>query len=521
MVEIPKIEQRGSVRQLILDGKPFLILGGELGNSTASHLPDLDRAYEKLAAMNLNTVLVPVCWDLFEPEEGKFDFTLVEGAILGARKHGLRLVLLWFGTWKNSMSCYAPSWVKRDSERFARVLTTDGTPQEIISPSSREVLEADKRAYLALMTWLAEFDGKTQTVLMMQIENEIGMIPEARDHSTASAALWDAPTSEMGDLGRQLEQLKLSDDGRDVRETPEAEEVFTAWQFATFVEEIAAAGKEIYPLPTFVNAALIRPGFKPGQYPSGGPLPHLLEVWQQFAPSLDFLAPDIYFPNFVDWAERYNRSGNAVFIPEMAPSARMSANALHAIAALGSMGTCPFAIEDLKDEKAEDLGQLYCALKNMFPLVVEGWAKGTIVGMTPRLDFDWNLQAEAESVELGGIVFTAKFDRAAVGGDNSITALPTHGNGRWEAPLGTPLGGVMILQLGDEEFVALGKGTVLTFAPAEGEHRIGIESCQAGSYADGLLVGARWLNGDQTHQGRHIHLYDGAWTTQRFRLYRY
>ncbi len=491
MPHIPRLESTGESIQLIVDDQPFLMLGGEIGNSSASDPIELDGMFAKLQAMNLNTVLIPVYWDHTEPSEGDFDFGLVEASISAARAHGLRLVLLWFGAWKNSMSCYAPGWIKRDTHRFLRVRTQDGTPQEILSPACPETLRADKRAYVELLTWLAKFDQQHRTVVMVQIENEIGMIPEARDFSPLSQEIWEKNAG----LG---------------------EEEFTAWQFATYVETLAAAGKAVYPLPTFVNAALIRPGFQPGQYPSGGPLPHLFDIWKQHAPSVDFLAPDIYFPNFVEWAEKYHRVGNAMFIPEMAPSSRMAANALHAIAALDAIGTCPFAIEDLNSEKAEDLRQLYGMLSELG----QRWQSERI-GLTPRLDFDWNLQSETEEGALGGICFTAKFDRTIVGGDNTISALPTHGNGRWEAPLGTPLGGVMIIQLDQNEFLALGKGTVLTFKSTAGIQRVGIESAQAGTLVNGQWHGGRWLNGDQTHQGRHIHLYDGGWSMQRFKLYRY
>lgn len=494
MPHIPRLERRGKVTELIVEDAPFLILGGELGNSSASYPPELDGIFSKVRAMNLNTLLVPVYWDLTEREEGCFDFFLVKEAIESARSHDLRLVLLWFGAWKNSMSCYAPQWVKRDTARFQRVQTLDGTLQEILSPACPESLAADQRAYVALLEWLAEFDQDHRTVLMMQIENEIGMIPEIRDYSALSQASWDGS---------------------------EGEEEFTARQFAAYVEALASAGKEVYPLPTFVNAALIRPGFGPGQYPSGGPLPHLMPIWKQHARSIDFLAPDIYFPNFVEWSEQYNQPENTMFVPEMAPSARMAANALHAIAALGSIGTCPFAIEDVNDEKAADLGQLYDLLSHCWSQLGTARAIGKVIGLTPRLDFDWQLKVGAETGDVGGVRFTATFDRTTSGGATSTSALPTHGNGRWEAPPGTPLGGVMLIQLAEDEYVALGKGVVLTFESCTGDQRVGIESAQAGHFEGGEWQGRRWLNGDQTHQGRHIHLYDGVWSMQRFKLYRY
>ncbi len=106
------LQKQGTATQLTVDGKPFLILGGELGNSSAACTEDIERIFPKLQRMGLNTVLVPAYWDLTEPQEGQFDFTLTDKTIEQARLNGLKVVFLWFGAWKNSMSCYAPLWFK-------------------------------------------------------------------------------------------------------------------------------------------------------------------------------------------------------------------------------------------------------------------------------------------------------------------------------------------------------------------------------------------------------------------------
>ena len=132
---LPQLETQGTARRLIVDGQPFLILGGELGNSTGA--PDyLRQFWPKLKALNLNTVVAPVYWDVMEPGDGKFDFATVDGLIRDARLQKMRLVLLWFGTWKNSMSCYAPAWVKTNLSRFPRSQDRSGRPLEILSPFS-------------------------------------------------------------------------------------------------------------------------------------------------------------------------------------------------------------------------------------------------------------------------------------------------------------------------------------------------------------------------------------------------
>lgn len=519
--------------QLIVDGKPFLILGGELGNSSASHLPLLKEYFEKLKSMHLNTVLVPVCWDQLEPNEGEFDYSLVRGAIDQARQVGLRLVLLWFGTWKNSMSCYAPSWVKRDQERFFRVLTLDGQAQEIVSPLCKEAQKADGIAFANLMRWLEGYDGSVGTVIMVQVENEIGMIPESRDFSTAANRafaegvpdeLMNTLTSGTADpvvtsLWKEAGEIPSGSWNQVFGDSKEANEVFSAWFFARFTEAVTSAGKAEYDLPMFTNAALIRDGYEPGRYPAGGPLPHLATLWHVAAPSLDFLAPDIYFPNFTKWIDAYASTQATVFVPEIAPTERVAANALYAISACRSVGTCPFAIESMADEQRREITRLYGQLSHAEATVLDAQRNGSIFGATPRLSFDWVLESESEVIEIGSLRMHVRFDRAQTPGNDAESELPTHGSGRWNAPRGTPLGGVMIIQVADEEFLAFGRGVVITFS--EPSSTIGIDWAREGEFVKGEWQPTRWLNGDQTHQGRHIHLSDSDWTWQRIGLYRY
>jgi beta-galactosidase GanA len=538
VTSIPKLNTSGPVTQLHVDNKPFLALGGELGNSTASDLSTLEAALAKCQRMNVNTVMLPVYWDLIEREEGAYDFALVRGAIDRARAHRLHLVYLWFGTWKNSMSCYAPSWVKRDTARFPRARRSSGEALEIVTPQSAAACEADARAFAALMRWTREYDAAHGTVIMAQVENEVGMIPEACDHSPESDAVYNSPVpaellsrAAQGALGPEV-TVAWEKAGRHTEGNwsqvfgaePSGEEIFTAWQFSKYVEHVAAAGKHEYPLPMFTNAALIRPGYAPGQYPSAGPLPHLMEVWRCGAPSLDMICPDIYFPNFSEWCRRYVRSGNPLFIPEMAASARAAANSVYAAAQFGAMGFGPFAIESVNSEREREIAECYGLLAGMSGVILESQRNGKIIGLSPQVEFDWKTKDEPQHGQLGGVVFEARFDRPGIGADGSSTAttLPTLGSGRWDALPGTSCGSAMIVQLAPEEFVILGMGVTVTFAPADGKGHVGIDHVQEGHYAsDGLWVGGRWLNGDQTHQGRHIQFHAGGWTVQRIRLYRY
>ncbi len=295
----------------------------------------------------------------------------------------MRLVLLWFGSWKNSMSCYAPAWVKRDTRRFPRASDLDGTPQEILSPFSAANRDTDARAFAAVLRHLREADGTAHTVLMVQVENEIGMIPTARDHSAEADRAFAAPVpaeltkhlaAKRDELAPELRAAWLGAGGRtsgtwsDVfGPGPAGEEIFMAWHFARYAEAVAAAGKREHALPMFVNAALIRPGHQPGQYPSGGPLPHLVDVWRAAAPSIDFLAPDVYFQNFVEWARRYTRSGNPLFVPEAMRSPEASVNALYAIGEHDAIGFSPFGIESIGDAAAKHLAASYGSWRSSSP----------------------------------------------------------------------------------------------------------------------------------------------------------
>ena len=297
---LPHLKKQGTAMQLIVDGKPLLVLGGELHNSSSSSLAYMKPIWPKLAEMHLNTVLTPLSWELIEPQEGKFDFTIVDGLIRDARKNNLRLVFLWFGSWKNCMSCYAPDWVKTDLLRFPRAQSGDGKALEILSPFSQANCDADARVFAALLSHLRQIDGQRHTVIMVQVENEIGMIPEARDHSAAANDLFfkPAPRELLDYLAQHKDTLipefrrvwenagfKTSGTWEEVFGTGIAtEEIFMAWHFARYTDRVAAAGKTEYPLPMYVNAALIRPNYKPGQYASAGPLPHLMDVWRAGRP---------------------------------------------------------------------------------------------------------------------------------------------------------------------------------------------------------------------------------------------
>lgn len=519
---IPQLRRQGTAMQLVVDGTPFLVLGGELGNSSASSAEYLRSVWPVLRVMRLNTMLAPVYWERMEPREGQLDFALVDSLLAGARRNEMRLVLLWFGSWKNSMSTYAPEWVKTDPRRFPRARGSDGA-LDILSPFGAAARDADARAFAALMRHLREVDGRRHTVLMVQVENEIGMIPEPRDHAPAANAAWAGPVPPELMAWLRLDRATLAPEVHALWEAhgtrssgswaevfgagPEAEEVFMAWHFGRWVEHVTAAGKAEYPLPMFVNAALPRPDTPPGRYPSAGPLPHLIDVWRAAAPSIDLLAPDIYFPSFAEWAGRYTRPENPLFIPEATLNPQSAVNALYAMSAHDAIGFSPFSIENADSATVRALAQSYGLLRQLAPVVLAHQGRGTMVGVIPPVAFDGTVDESPREVRLGGYTLTVTFK------DPWVRPVPG---------ASVPPRGGLIVALGPDEYLVAGSGLVVTFAPTgPGDPVAGILSIQEGRYEDGRWVGGRWLNGDQSHQGRHLRIAPGQFEIQRVRLYRY
>jgi beta-galactosidase GanA len=520
----PRLERQGTAMRLIVQNRPMLVLGGELGNSSASSSSYMAPHWSRLRQMHLNTVFAPVSWQLIEPVEGRFDWDSVDALIHSARASDEKLVLLWFGAWKNSMSTYVPSWIKRDQQRFPRAQLPDGQSVEILSAFGGATREADVRAFSALLAHLKTLDGEKNTVLMVQVENEVGMLPVAREYGPAADQSFRqhvpqeliralaAGTADEGGARRLWREHGAKTDGDWTTlfgEGDGAAEVFMAWHYARFIEALAAGGKAAYPLPMYVNAALNRMGRSPGEYPSGGPVPHLLDVWKAGAPSLDLLAPDIYFPSFVDTASRYHRSDNPLFIPEAnnADKPEVPANAFYAFGKLDAIGFGPFSIESIEEKPETALTQAYAVLEQLSPLILENAGRGRMAGFRPRVLEDGTVIDLPVSETIGDYRFTVSFVDTQASKTEQSTA--SHGG--------------LIIQTGPEDYLVAGQGMIVTFQPiGDGPPLAGIDSDWEGTFdARGAWSPGRLLNGDQTHQGRHLRLAPGRFQIQRVRFYRY
>ena len=362
----PHLESRHGARQLIVDGKPFLILGGELGNSAASSRAWMKPIWTQLAQRNLNTVVASVTWQMIEPVEGQFDFTSVDDCLEGARANHLHLVFLWFASWKNGQSSYPPDWVKNNPQRFPWVKDRDGHTLNILTTFSEANRDADARAYAALMRHIRQVDGQEHTVLMMQVENEVGIVGDSRDHCPAANEAYAKPVPKelMNYLVKHKETLApefleawkatgfktsgtweqvfgpgkpasvppLSQEERDAiwkKVIWAPDEFFMAWRYSVYVNKVAAAGKAEYDIPMYCNAWLQQPGGpRPGEYPCGGPNAQVHDIWRFGAPSIDFLSPDLYVSQFDDVCSRFTRNGNPLFIPEANTGGGAPGNAL-------------------------------------------------------------------------------------------------------------------------------------------------------------------------------------------------
>jgi hypothetical protein len=536
------LRKQGTATQLIVDGKPFLALAGELRNNSATSLEYMKPLWSKIVESKLNTVLTGVSWAQIEPQEGKFDFSVLDGVIRDARSHNLRLMLLWFATWKNGLSSYPPDWVKRDFERFPRAqMVGDNTPWpvfgaprtpvtgplsiELLSPFGDATRDADARAFAAMMRHIKAVDGRDHTIIGIQVENETGFQGDTRDRSPLANKAFEGPVpKELMDYLQQHKDtlipelrkvweaagFKTSGTWEEVfGKSRAADEIFMAWHFARYIGRVVEAGKAEYPIPMFTNCPQLEFGKAPaplrGGGQSGGAMPDAMDVWRAGAPRIDFLAADVYSPDFVGFCARYAQSGNPLFIAETGGGGPdLKARGIYAFGRHDAIGYSPFGIDNMVGKDQPDQFG-YDLLSQLAPLILKHQGNGTMsaVLMGPN--------DPPQKIAVGNYTLLV---------GSSSRPRPAAPAGAPSPQPAQPYAAAIFIAAGPDEYFAAGSGVSVVFSPnTPGLPLAGLATVEDGKFVDGRWVPGRRLAGDDDAQGQSLTL--RTMGIQRFTLYRY
>jgi beta-galactosidase GanA len=494
---LPKVVEQGGRHALIVDGAPFLMLSAQVNNSS-SWPAMLPKVWPAVAQLHANTLEVPIAWQQIEPREGQFDFSFLDTLLAQARAQPVRLVLLWFGTWKNNGPGYAPEWVKLNNQRFPRVINAKGVRRDSLSPNFPATLAADRAAFVALMRHLQEMDAQ-HTVIMVQVENETGTYGAVRDFSPTAQKLFEAQvpqeiTKALGQRPGTWAQVF----GKN------ADEFFQAYSIAHFVDQVAAAGKAAYPIPMYVNAALRDP-FRdqdPYEYSSGGPTWNVLDIWKAAAPSIDALAPDIYLQDYRGYTrtlELYGRADNALFVPETG-NRQETARFFFEVMGRGGLGFSPFGMD-------------FTGYVN-FPLGAPKLDSETIEAFARNYKLVEPMMRELAALNLQGKIWGAAEPTET---HLQHIVLGSGSNAPWQIevsygrelfgdgdPKGnpTPCGGILVAELEPNEYLVTGYHARVRFERAQQSHvPFMLARVEEGHYEQGKWIFERIWNGDQTDWG--------------------
>lgn len=465
--------------QLIVDGKPFIMIAGELHNSSASSIAYMDGLWPKLQNLNLNTVLATISWDQFEPKEGEYDYQMIDYLIENSRKNKLKLVVIWFASWKNGQSSYIPLWVKKDTKRFPRVRTKEGEQIETLSVFSNDSRNADARAFTALMKRIKEMDNN-HTVIMVQPENEVGIFQDI-DYSPEALKAFnrEVPKDLINYLKKNNKLLK--DEVKSVwqaagnktkgswkevfGDNPQSREFFMAWHYATYINYIAESGRRVLDLPMFVNAWIVQdPSDLPGVYPNGGPVSRVMDIYKAAGPALDVVCPDIYLPNYKEIYKMYHRADNPLLVPE---SSLDPARAFYAFAEHDAICFSPFGIEDADGDVL--FSQSYAVLNQLQELITNYQGTGKMRGV--------HLTKAEQDRELSFGKLTV---RLKIQDPNE----PAFG---------------LLIQTDEDEFIVSGLNYKVTFEEQSVDKITYVGSVIEGRFENGKWIYERWLNGDETY----------------------
>lgn len=541
--DIPRLEDRDGMKKLIVDSHPFICVAGEVSNTASSDVETMKQTIKRLAQANLNTILTVVSWDLVEPEEGKYDFSMIDYQIEAARDANVRLILLWFASWKNGLSHFLPEWVKADQDRFPRAVNAEGNTLEILSTLSKANRNADARAFAAVMRHVREVDSENHTVIAVQVQNEPGLMGSTRDFCDAGEEafkgqvptkltnyllnnkdnllpelkeIWQAAGNKTSgtweevfgkNIQRPADDPPLPNNRTRPLRAPDAalfnhtDEIFMAWNYASYIGYIAAQGKKEYPLPMFVNAWIVQPNdIGPGDYPSGGPEPLVHDIWRAGAPAIDILAPDIYLPQYAEIIKTFARNDNPAFNPET----RMDANLCwQAFTQLNVLCYSPFGIDNQDPESP--FARAYGFIGSMSGAIAEAQGKEDAIRLITLEEGE-----DPGRVEMGKYVFDfiiSQIRRRGGGGDSGpapatdTTAMaPRFGGGGELTFLKAPF--VLIINTSfDEYYFATNGNFSIRVSPRDGKGIAAPASIDQGAFVNGQWIRSRRLNGDDIMRG--------------------
>ncbi|MFG6441854.1 DUF5597 domain-containing protein [Roseateles sp. LKC17W] len=507
--EAPRLVAKDGRHALLVDGKPFLILGAQAHNSS-NYPAGLGPVWAAANDLKANTVLMPVAWEQVEPEEGRFDFSFVDTLVQQARQQNKRLVLLWFATWKNTSAQYTPAWVKLAPQRFPAMRDKDGKASYCLSPFGTETLKHDKRAFVALMTHLKKIDAQQRTVLMVQVQNEVGTYGLVRDFAPAAQAAFEQPVP-AAVLARQKPKLAATGNWREVY-GDYADEYFHAWAIARYIGEIAAAGRAVYDLPMFVNNALRNPLEQPpkpwaNNFSSGGPSWDVIDIYKAAAPAVDIVGPDLYNAESAQVEANlrlFQRADNALWVPEIGSKSAYG-RYLYSMLGRGAIGVSPFGM-DYFDYSNHPLGatatdktivEPFERVYRMFAPIQRQWAQWAFDGKVrgvgeaddrkpQQLDFPgWTAKLTYRLGRFGEASWGPEFAKPAPGTEE-------------------PNGGAAMAQLGPDEFLLIGQRVRVRMEPAEGSSGMMLRAEQGRFDAQGRWVMERVWNGDQVDWGLNL-----------------
>ncbi len=514
MKDCPHIGKINGKKVLIVNDTPFIILGGEVHNSNSSSAEYMESIWNKAENLGMNTLLVPVTWEMTEPEEGVFDFQLVDSLIAQALERGKKLILLWFGSWKNAQCYYAPSWVKTNLGRFRRAEIEKGKnliklsefydiDYTSLSYLCNETKKADANAFSKLLAHIRDIDEEHQTVIMVQVENETGIMGSAREHSDLADQIFaqTVPEKFVNYMRSHTDSMEKDVRSEVMHGTEKgswkevfgeaAEEIFSTYHIASYVNYVAEAGKREYPLPMSVNCWLDK-GEKPGLYPSGGPVAKMMEVWQYAAPSIDIIGPDIYVPDFCGTCESYEKNGNPLFIPETATHAYAGPRQVYVVGHYHGLCFAPFGFEEMGEAFTNVQARLFGVDTGDPVLAIPqnpeeyGWYNRKLSEMMPLLTERYG------TTDLQAVIYEKREETVMDFGNWKIMA-------EMDSPLLKRKDGVCLaLRISENEFYIMANGCEIKFLSGDPERpNVDYLLLEEGKFKNGKWHAQRRINGDE------------------------